>query len=41
MKLFVIIVLLFIVGGVISISEQLKEIEVYIRIIKDILTSKD
>ena len=41
MKVFVIITLLFIVGGIISISEKLKEIEVHIRIIKDILTSKD
>lgn len=41
MKAFVIITLLFIVGGIINVSERLKEIEVHLRIIKDLLTNKD
>lgn len=41
MKAFVVIALLIIIGGIISISERLKEIEVHIRIIKDLLTNKD
>lgn len=41
MKVFVIITLLFIVGGVINVSERLKEIEVHLRVIKDLITNKD
>lgn len=41
MKAFVIITLLFIVGGIIGISERLKEIEVHLRVIKDLITNKD
>ena len=41
MKVFVIITLLFIVGGIISISKRLKEIEVHLRVIIDLITNKD
>lgn len=41
MKVFVIITLLFIVGGIINVSERLKEIEVHLRVIIDLITNKD
>ena len=41
MKVFVIITLLFIVGGIIGISKRLKEIEVHLRVIIDLITNKD
>lgn len=41
MKVFVIITLLFIVGGIIGISERLKEIEAHLRVIIDLITNKD
>lgn len=41
MKAFVVIALLIIIGGIISISERLKVIEVHLRVIKDLITNKD